>query len=147
MDQPENNNSSKSFLFNISGLLYHATDRFLYHPDQPTTSRVYVPSPATFGLPFENLYIRSKVCYGIDKVITVKEKAIDCKYEDCTSRNIGNALSFVFFIMLGFDSNSHVLHQVPWCPRRGVPHVANDSFFARKCRKHRAPTCKRSRAC
>ena len=82
MDQPENNNSSKSFLFNISGLLYHATDRFLYHPDQPTTSRVYVPSPATFGLPFENLYIRSKVCYGIDKVITVKEKAIDCKYED-----------------------------------------------------------------
>ena len=51
--------SSKNKSF--SGLLYHATDRFLFHPDQPTTSRVYVPSPATFGLPFENLYIRSKV--------------------------------------------------------------------------------------
>lgn len=46
--------------FAVSGLLYNATDRFLYHPDQPPTSRVYVPSPSTFGLPFENLYIRSK---------------------------------------------------------------------------------------
>jgi hypothetical protein len=42
------------------GLLYNATDRLLFHPDQPPTSRVYVPSPATFGLAFENLYIRSK---------------------------------------------------------------------------------------
>ena len=25
--------------FALSGLLYHSTDRFLYHPDQPATAR------------------------------------------------------------------------------------------------------------
>ena len=136
--------------------MYHATDRFLYHPDQPTTSRVYVPSPATFGLPFENLYIRSKVCYEIDDVINVKEKAIDCFFfAKRANMKIGrHAISemtrcLIFCLFdhaTGFDSNPHVLHQVPWCSRRGVPHVANNSVFARKCRKYRAPTCKRSRA-
>ena len=44
----------------ISGILYHIPDRFLYHPDQPATARIYVQSPSTLGLTFENLYIKSK---------------------------------------------------------------------------------------
>ena len=40
--------------------MYHSTDRFLYHPDQPATARVYVPSPSICGLTFENVYIKSK---------------------------------------------------------------------------------------
>jgi len=47
-------------IFAFTGLLYHAGDRLLYHPDQPATARVFVPSPSMFGLPFENIYIRSK---------------------------------------------------------------------------------------
>jgi len=46
--------------FALSGLLYHSTDRFLYHPDQPATARVYVPSPSVLGLTFENVYIKTK---------------------------------------------------------------------------------------
>ena len=46
--------------FALSGILYHSTDRFLYHPDQPATARVYVPSPSIVGLTFENVYIKSK---------------------------------------------------------------------------------------
>ena len=115
----------KVFYQFFSGLLYHATDRFLYHPDQPTTSRVYVPSPATFGLPFENLYIRSKVCYGIDDVINVKEKAIDCffckksKYEGWTSCNIGNdSLPYLLSFLSCQDSTRIHMFFIK-CP--GVP--------------------------
>ena len=46
--------------FALSGILYHSTDRFLYHPDQPNSARVYVPSPSILGLDFENVYIKSK---------------------------------------------------------------------------------------
>jgi len=46
--------------FALTGILYHSTDKFLYHPDQPAHARVYVPSPSTLGLTFENVYIKSK---------------------------------------------------------------------------------------
>jgi len=46
--------------FGISGVLYKAGDRLLYHPDQPTHSRVFIPSPSIFNLPFENLFIKSR---------------------------------------------------------------------------------------
>jgi len=46
--------------FGVSGVLYKAGDRLLYHPDQPAHSRVFVPTPAIFGLPFENLFIRAR---------------------------------------------------------------------------------------
>eukprot|EP00095_Tigriopus_kingsejongensis_P006540 maker-scaffold515_size150689-snap-gene-0.32 protein:Tk06540 transcript:maker-scaffold515_size150689-snap-gene-0.32-mRNA-1 annotation:"abhydrolase domain-containing protein 13" len=47
-------------IFAISGILYQASDKVLYHPDQPNTSRVFIPSPSIVGLPFESIYIRSK---------------------------------------------------------------------------------------
>ena len=46
--------------FACTGLLYHAGDKLLYHPDQPNNSRVYVPSPSIMGMAFESLYIKSK---------------------------------------------------------------------------------------
>ena len=46
--------------FAFTGLLYHAGDRLLYHPEQPATARVFVPSPSMFGLAFENIYIKSR---------------------------------------------------------------------------------------
>jgi len=47
-------------LFGCSGVLYKAGDKLLYHPDQPPQSRVFVPSPAIFHLPFENLFIKAR---------------------------------------------------------------------------------------
>jgi len=47
-------------LFGVSGVLYKAGDKLLYHPDQPPHSRVFIPSPAIFHLPFENLFIKAR---------------------------------------------------------------------------------------
>ena len=47
-------------VFGATGILYHAGDRLLYHPEQPPTSRVYVPSPSMVGLTFESVFIKSK---------------------------------------------------------------------------------------
>ena len=43
-----------------TGILYHAGDRLLYHPEQPPTSRVYVPSPSMVGLTFESIFIKTR---------------------------------------------------------------------------------------
>ncbi|XP_046389626.1 protein ABHD13 [Ischnura elegans] len=45
--------------FATTGILYHTEDQLLFHPDQPSHSRVFVPVPTMFGLPYENIYIRS----------------------------------------------------------------------------------------
>lgn len=42
------------------GILYHAEDNLLYHPELPSHSRVFVPIPSMYGLPYENIFIRSK---------------------------------------------------------------------------------------
>lgn len=47
-------------VFGLSGVLYKAGDKLLYHPDQPPQSRVFVPTPAMFDLPFDNLFIPSR---------------------------------------------------------------------------------------
>ena len=41
-------------------VLYKAGDKLLYHPDQPAHSRLFVPTPAMFDLPFDNLFIPSR---------------------------------------------------------------------------------------
>ncbi|KAG8228155.1 hypothetical protein J437_LFUL002809 [Ladona fulva] len=45
--------------FATTGILYHTEDQLLFHPDQPSHSRVFVPVPTMFGLPYENIYLRS----------------------------------------------------------------------------------------
>ena len=46
--------------FGLSGVLYKAGDRLLYHPDQPPHSRVFIPTPTLFNMPFENLFIKAR---------------------------------------------------------------------------------------
>lgn len=55
--------------FAVTGILYHAGDWLLYHPDQPANSRLYVPSPKVFNIPFENLYLRTKDGVQINVVL------------------------------------------------------------------------------
>lgn len=43
----------------ISGILYHAQDNLLFHPDLPAHSRVFVPMPSMHALPYESINIRS----------------------------------------------------------------------------------------
>jgi len=46
--------------FGLSGVVYKAGDKLLYHPEQPPHSRVFVPTPAIFNLPFDNLFITAR---------------------------------------------------------------------------------------
>ncbi|XP_063228839.1 protein ABHD13 [Bacillus rossius redtenbacheri] len=46
-------------IFVTTGVLYYSEDFLLFHPDMPAHSRVFVPVPSMFGLPYENLYVRS----------------------------------------------------------------------------------------
>ncbi|XP_037051518.1 protein ABHD13 [Bradysia coprophila] len=43
----------------VSGILYQTQDNLLYHPEQPPHSRVFIPVPSMFGLPYEAINIRS----------------------------------------------------------------------------------------
>ncbi|XP_046833944.1 protein ABHD13 isoform X2 [Vespa crabro] len=45
--------------FATIGILYHREDQLLYHPESPAHSRVYVPAPSIFNLPYESIYTRS----------------------------------------------------------------------------------------
>ena len=46
-------------ILNFLGILYHTEDNLLYHPEMPSHSRVFVPVPSMFGLPYENVFVRS----------------------------------------------------------------------------------------
>uniref|UniRef100_T1J9H5 RING-type E3 ubiquitin transferase n=1 Tax=Strigamia maritima TaxID=126957 RepID=T1J9H5_STRMM len=82
--------------FASSGILYHAGDRLLYHPDQPPTSRLYVPSPKLFGLQYENLYIRTKDGIKINVVLikysTNPKKAPTVVFFHGNAGNVGHRL-------------------------------------------------------
>ncbi|XP_050521369.1 protein ABHD13 [Daktulosphaira vitifoliae] len=46
-------------LVSIIGFVYHSEDYLLYYPDLPDHSRIFVPQPSMYGMPFENIYIKS----------------------------------------------------------------------------------------
>lgn len=43
----------------FSVVLYQVQDNLLYHPEIPQHSRVYVPMPSMYKMPFETIHIRS----------------------------------------------------------------------------------------
>lgn len=45
--------------FILTGILYHREDQLLYHPELPAHSRVYVPAPSIFSLPYQSIYTRA----------------------------------------------------------------------------------------
>ncbi|CAG7837095.1 unnamed protein product [Allacma fusca] len=44
----------------IMSLTYHLCDTLLYQPEIPVESRLFIPSPASYGLPFESLEIHTQ---------------------------------------------------------------------------------------
>lgn len=61
-------NNFSSFCSNIKlisqyifiGILYHREDQLVYRPESPANSRVYVPAPSIFNLPYQSIYTRSR---------------------------------------------------------------------------------------
>ncbi|KAK4877423.1 hypothetical protein RN001_009929 [Aquatica leii] len=46
-------------IFATTGILYHAEDNFLFYPELPSHSRVFVPIPSMYGLPYENVQVHA----------------------------------------------------------------------------------------
>ncbi|XP_065160536.1 protein ABHD13 [Atheta coriaria] len=46
-------------LFAAAGILYHAEDYFLYYPELPSHSRVFIPVPSMYNMPYEQVQIKS----------------------------------------------------------------------------------------
>ncbi|XP_034942137.1 protein ABHD13 [Chelonus insularis] len=46
--------------FGATGILYKLEDNFVYHPELPPHSRIYVPAPSTYNLPYQTVYIRTQ---------------------------------------------------------------------------------------
>ncbi|XP_006824249.1 protein ABHD13-like, partial [Saccoglossus kowalevskii] len=44
----------------LFGLMYNQQDALLYYPDQPESSRIYVMSPHHFGVPYENIFFKTR---------------------------------------------------------------------------------------
>jgi len=65
---------------------YHVSDYLLYQPDFPADARHFVPSPAQYGLPFEEISIQTK-----DRV---KLHAYLIKQKVATSRNLPTIIFF-----------------------------------------------------
>ncbi|CAG9763377.1 unnamed protein product [Ceutorhynchus assimilis] len=42
-------------VFAVTGILYQVQDNLLYSPELPSHSRVYIPIPSMFGMPFESI--------------------------------------------------------------------------------------------
>ncbi|XP_070533909.1 protein ABHD13-like [Ptychodera flava] len=51
------------------GILYNYQDSLLYYPDQPESSRMYVMSPRIFGVPYENLFIKTSDGVNINAIL------------------------------------------------------------------------------
>ena len=52
-----------------SGFAYNVQDHLLYYPEQPSTSRLFVESPAIFNMPYENLFVRTSDDVRINLVL------------------------------------------------------------------------------
>lgn len=47
-------------IITMIGGLYHYQDSLLYYPEQPESARVFVQTPSSVGLPYENIYLTTK---------------------------------------------------------------------------------------
>uniref|UniRef100_A0A3Q2FZA9 Protein ABHD13 n=1 Tax=Cyprinodon variegatus TaxID=28743 RepID=A0A3Q2FZA9_CYPVA len=84
-------------LASVAGILYKFQDVLLYFPDQPSSSRLYVPMPT--GIPHENVYIRTKD--------GVKLNLILLRYTggDSPSGNIGHRVPNALLMLVNLKAN------------------------------------------
>lgn len=64
--------------FAIMGILYQVQDSFLFYPEVPSHSRVYIPIPSMFGLPYESIYYKGSdgITIHMYFIHHIKEKQI-----------------------------------------------------------------------
>ena len=81
----------------IVGGLYHYQDSLLYYPEQPESARVFVQTPSSLGLPYENVSLTTSddiriTAYFIKQPSDVIGKAPTVLYFHGNAGNIGHRL-------------------------------------------------------
>ena len=91
------------------GLLYHAQDMLLYHPESPPDSRMMVVTPDAFQMPFENHFIRTRDGTTIN-VVLIKQMhraSYTVVFFHGNAGNIGHRLVHAILILITNKYNSH----------------------------------------
>ena len=81
----------------VIGGLYHYQDSLLYFPEQPESSRVFVQTPSSLGLPFEPVTLTTKdkttiLAYFIKQPPTLMSSVPTLLYFHGNAGNIGHRL-------------------------------------------------------
>ena len=81
----------------IIGGLYHYQDSLLYYPEQPESARVFVQTPSSLGLPYENICLTTKdncriSAYFIKQPPSLIGRAPTVLYFHGNAGNIGHRL-------------------------------------------------------
>jgi pimeloyl-ACP methyl ester carboxylesterase len=81
----------------VIGGLYHYQDSLLYYPEQPESARVFVQTPSSLGLPYENVCLTTKdgcriVGYFIKQPAPIMGQTPTVLYFHGNAGNIGHRL-------------------------------------------------------
>lgn len=112
--------------FGVTGVLYQAGDKLLYHPEQPVHSRVFVPTPAIFNLPFDNLFVTAKDGTQLHLFLVKQEGEISKKvptilYLHGNAGNIGHRLHNVKGLCSSIGCNVALLEYRGYGRSEGSP--------------------------
>ncbi len=112
--------------FAVSGLLYNAGDRLLYHPDQPSSSRAFVPAPSVVGITaFESIFIRARdrtrVHLFLVKAVPPMNEAPTVLYLHGNAGNVGHRLLNVRGLYETLGSNVCMLEYRGYGHSDGAP--------------------------
>lgn len=63
----------------FSGILYQVQDSLLFNPELPSHSRVFIPIPSSFNLPYENVTTKTSDGVQIQMYFIYQPKERQCK--------------------------------------------------------------------
>lgn len=93
-------------LASVAGILYKFQDVLLYFPDQPSSSRLYVPLPT--GIPHENVYIRTKDGVKLN-IILLRYTGGDAPGATAANQNLSSSPTILYF----HGNAGNIGHRVP----------------------------------
>ena len=84
----------------VCGAFYHYQDVLLYYPEQPESARVFVQTPNTVGLPYENVFLETDdgvriTGYFVPQSLDRRREAPTMLYFHGNAGNIGHRLNNV----------------------------------------------------
>ena len=93
------------FLNKYEGLFCRLQEHLLYHPNEPLNSRLFVDLPSSVGLPYEDLYIKTRDgcvlnLYFMKQPNDLLPTAPTIVFFHGNAGNIGHRLLFLYFELI-----------------------------------------------